>query len=169
MVRRPLSEPHTLHIAALPMVKSDPKLCKKKNSTTLYINVWTFRIDSVLAVSFPVITNHWISNHFSEDWFQLAHMHLALWVCIILSLQVVPRSPFNYQHQSIYPANAKSPKLSCLSCSSGPEHNLLCALSDPCSESSMKMCVVDLLALVSSSFPVLSLFPPGFVTDNCGR
>lgn len=68
-------------------------------------------------------------------------MHLALWVCIILSLQVVPRSPFNYQHQSIYPANAKSPKLSCLSFSSGPEHHLLCALSYPCPASSVRICV----------------------------
>lgn len=71
----------------------------------------------------------------------LAHMHLALWVCIILSLQVVPRSPFNYQLQSIYPANAKSPKLSCLSFSSGPEHHLLCALSDPCPLPSVRICV----------------------------
>lgn len=137
MVRRPLSEPHTLHIAALPMVKSDPKLCKKQHYT---LHQYLDLSYSALAVSFPVITNHWTSNRSTGDWFHLA-LHLALWVCINLSLQVVPRSPFNYQHQSFYPANAKSPKLSCLSFSSGPKHNLLCALSDPCPASSVRICV----------------------------
>lgn len=101
----------------------------------------------------------------------LAHMHLALWVCIILSLQVVPSSPFNYQLQSIYPANVNSPKLSCLSpqvlnivsyvLSLIPAPHLLW-------ESASRI-GTDPLAFISYTFPVLSLFPLSFMTDNCGH
>ncbi len=129
MVRRPLPEPHALHIAALPMVKSAKKLH------------YTLHQPSFRTHCASSSDNQPLNIKSLPRRLILAHMHLALWVCIILSLQVVPRSPFNYQLQSIYPANAKSPKLSCLCFSSGPEHHLLCALSDPCPVSSVRICV----------------------------